>query len=55
DVSPRLRYHGLRESSWVETVKEKRDDEQEPILVDDLMVDGSNRREDARGYVEKSL
>jgi hypothetical protein len=55
DVSPRLRYHGLRESSWVDTVKEKRDDEQEPILVVDLMVDGSNRREDARGYVEKSL
>lgn len=32
-------------------MKEKREDEQEPILA----VEGSNRRDEARGYDEKSL
>lgn len=46
---PRLRYHGLRESSWCETVKEKREDEHEPILAVDFRVDGSNLRDEALG------
>lgn len=42
DVSVKVRYHGLRESRWGETVKAKREEEQEPILA----VDGSNRRDE---------
>lgn len=42
----RLRYHGLRESKWWDTVKEKRDEAHAPILVAE---DGSNRKEAARG------
>lgn len=33
-------------------MKEKREDEQEPILA---VEEGSNRRDEARGYDEKSL
>ena len=36
-------------------MKEKRDDEHEPILAVDLIVDGSNLRDEARGYAAKSL
>lgn len=49
EVSERLRYHGLRESSWWETVKAKREEEHEPILAVDFTVEGSNRRDEARG------
>lgn len=35
--------------------KEKREEEQEPILADDGTNEGSNRRDEARGYDEKSL
>ena len=42
DVSAKERYQGLRESRW-ETVKEKREEEQEPIF------ERSKRREEARG------
>jgi hypothetical protein len=49
DVSARLRYQGLSESKWCETVKEKREDEHEPILAVEFKEEGSNRSEDARG------
>lgn len=42
EVSAKERYQGLRESRW-ETVKEKREEEQEPIF------ERSKRREEARG------
>lgn len=47
DVSLRERYQGLRESRW-ETVKENREEEQEPILEEGT-EEGSKRREEARG------
>lgn len=49
DVSVKVRYHGLSESKWWETVKENLEEEQEPILAVDLMDEESNRREEARG------
>lgn len=49
DVSAKLRYHGLSESRWCETVNEKREDEHEPILAVDFNDEGSNRRDEARG------
>lgn len=55
DVSVRLRYHGFSESRWWDTVKENREEEHDPIFAVDFTVDGSNRRDDARGYAEKSL
>ena len=55
DVSARLRYQGFSESRWWDTVKEKREEEQEPILAVDFTVEGSNRRDEARGYDAKSL
>lgn len=55
DVSVRERYHGLRESKWWDTVKEKREEEEEPILAVDLIVEGSNRRDEhALGYADMS-
>ena len=45
DVSVKVRYHGLRESKWWDTVKENLEEEQEPILAVDLIEDGSNRRD----------
>lgn len=39
-----VRCQGLRESRWWDTVNEKREDE--PTLADDLVVVGSNRREE---------
>lgn len=56
DVSVKLRYHGFTESKWCATVKENREEEHDPILaVDDGIEEGSNRREEARGYDVKSL
>ena len=55
DVSVNVRCHGLSEPKWWETVNEKREEEQEPILAVDGTVDGSNRRDEARGLYEKSL
>lgn len=55
DVSAKLRYHGFSESKWWETVNENREEAQEPTLAVDLIDAGSNRRDEARGYVEKSL
>jgi hypothetical protein len=49
DVSAKLRYQGLSESKWCETVNEKREDEHEPILAADVKDEGSNRRDEARG------
>lgn len=49
EVSVKERYHGLRESKWWDTVKENREEEQEPILPVDFIDDVSNRRDDARG------
>lgn len=49
DVSARLRYHGLRESKWRETVKEKRDDAHDPTFAVDCIEDGLNLREEDRG------
>lgn len=54
EASVRVRCHGLRESRWWETVKENRE-EHEPILAVDGREEGSNRRDDARGYDVKSL
>ena len=48
----RLRYHGLSESKWCETVKENREDAHEPIFPveeETGIEDGLNRREEARG------
>lgn len=55
DVSAKLRYHGLSESKWWETVNEKREDAQDPAFTVDLNDAESNRRDEARGYIEKSL
>lgn len=55
DVSVRLRYHGLTESKWWATVKEKREEEHAPILAVDGIEEESNRREEARGWNVKSL
>lgn len=55
DVSVNVRYHGFRESKWWETVNENREDEHDPIFAADGIEEGSNRRDDARGYDEKSL
>lgn len=49
DVSVKVRYHGLSESKWWDTVKENREEEQEPILAVDFTDRVSNRRDEARG------
>lgn len=49
DVSVKVRYQGLSESKWWETVKENLEEEQEPILAVDLVDEESKRRDAARG------
>ena len=49
DVSVKLRYQGLSESKWWDTVKEKREEEHDPILAVDFNDEGSNRRDEVRG------
>jgi hypothetical protein len=49
DVSVKVRCQGLRESKWWDTVKENLDEEHDPILAVELIEEGSNRREEARG------
>lgn len=55
DVSVKVRCHGLRESKWWDTVKENLEEEHEPILAVGGTREGSNRRDEARGYAVKSL
>lgn len=49
DVSVKVRYHGLSESKWWDTVKANLEEEQEPIFAVDLIDEGSNRRDEALG------
>lgn len=54
--SVKVRYQGLSESKWCETVKAKREEEQEPTLAAlDGMEEGLSRRDAARGYEVKWL
>ena len=55
DLSPKVRYQGLSESKWCETVKENREDEQAPTFPLDGTDEGLNIRDAARGYDVKWL
>lgn len=49
DVSVNVRYQGLSESRWWETVNENLDEEHAPILAVDGTEEELNRRDEARG------
>ena len=49
EVPVKVKCQGLSDSRWWDTVKENLDEEHDPVLAADLIEEGSNRREEARG------